>query len=664
LQDSGELRNNKLENRSDSSAANIAVDFIPAGFEFLEIISTEGASLVYKARNQTLDQVVTIKVLRSSTELMAQSNLSLDEAKMLADLNHRNIVKLLQVGTLNDATPYLVYEFVDGHTLRSHLLNGPLVAAKIEYFFEQLLEALAYVHAENLIHRDIKPENIIIDDSDVLKILDFGIAGKMDENTGTYLTLGADTALKGTPLYMSPEQCERRGLTTASDIYSAGCVLFECLTGSPPFRGDSPMETIYKHTKEPIPELPDLYEGTAFQNGMQELMQQLLSKSVSDRPNAKEFAEKLRYILSLRTATRVTGKPTGEAKSQRFHLAIGIIAAAVIIFVLATMALLDHSQKTSKLINGYNLASADANVKARRLAATAPKSLPARIIRVAGDFLTWQRNGHAFGENEFMHFKTELYSLLKVAKSLEDRYAVYVWLARAHRAAGEYDDSIANYRAALALCKDKGGKQCLQASQCYLNIGDNYTMKGEYKLALDNLLKAASIHQRFDKDEDRFYLLDIPDNYHAVEPRGFMVRIQDELGTAYFLLHDYKNARKHIEHSRSLWEKPDEPIQFVEGKARLMEAVYRLDGKSAAIDFMKKWEADAINYAETFKHVSYRYNNLFLVQRYIANFCDEHPELAAQGKLVKKRMEETMKESEFDSSLIYKKNPFAPALHR
>lgn len=664
MQDSGELLGDGQEQQLPHFETSISPEFVPSGFAFVQLISSEGANLVYKARNQSLDQIVTIKVLRSVPGAPEQSDLSLQEARLLADLDHRSIVKLLQVGTLQDATPYLVYEYVEGQTLRSLLDKGPLDALRTEYLFEQLLDGLAYIHSSNLIHRDIKPENIIIDERDVLKILDFGIARQLDREGGTYQTLGADTAAKGTPLYMSPEQCERRALTTATDIYSSGCVLYECFAGFPPFQGESPMETIYKHTKESVPELPDLYAGKAFQVCVQQLIEQLLSKNVSERPDARLFAEKLRHAMSTRTANPITGKPSGEIKSQQVQMTLGVIAALVILVVLGTLAWLDHSQKTSKLINNYNLASAEATIKSRRLAATAPKSVPARIIRIAGDYATWQRNGPSFGENEFVHFKTELYSLLKVAKSLEDRYAIYIWLARIARDAGEFDDAIANYRAALALCAGRSGKKCLQASQCYLHIGENYTMKGKYRSALENILKAEALQREFDENEERFYLLDIPHTYRALENRGFMVRIQDELGSAYFLLHDYKKARKHLELARVLWDKPDEPIQFMEGKARLLETIYRVEGKDAALAFMRKWEADGLHYAETFQHVSYRFNNFYRIQQLMMYFCEQHADMKGYAQGLRRRMERTTRESEFDGSRMYLTDPSSPVLHR
>ncbi len=645
-----------VELPSIHSGQVVVPEQVPPGFEFIEMISSEGNNLVYKARNQALDQFVAIKILRADAGASERTAEIMEEARLIANLNHRSIVKLFQVGTLSNGASYLVYEFLQGRTLRTLLNSGRLDIDRVGVIFQQLLDGLSYMHTAQLLHRDIKPENIMVDEKDSVKILDFGIARQFDEETGEYRTAGLDSAVKGTPFYMSPEQCERKALSAASDIYSAGCVLYECIVGNPPFRGETAMETIYKHTKESVPELPDLRAGKIFQDRIQQLIQQVLAKNPFDRPDAKVFSEHLHQAISARSGVDKTGKPTKEESAFPLWIAIGTAAGAVIILVFGVIAWLEHSQKTSRLINDYNLASADSKIHERRLALSTPKSVKARIIRIATDYTTWSRTGHAIRAAEVAHFTDELDSLLSESKRGEDLYAIQIWYGRVLRTASRFDEAIEHFRAALEFCKDKGGKKCLQAAQCYLQIGDNLLMKGDYKLAIENLKRAEKIHREFDEDEERFYLLDIPEVYRALEVRGFMVRIQDNLGAAYYLLKDWKNARRHLELARALWTKDDEPVQFVEGKERLLEVIYQLEGRAGAIRYIREWEAATNDYARTFTHVRNRYNNLYYVQKAIALWCEQHPDMLDEAAAAKERMKDTTQEREFDSSLIYK-NP-------
>lgn len=660
MQDSEDrLNTNNPEESAVSFEDTIDPSLIPSGFQFIEIIHSEGASLVYKARNQTLDQAVAIKILRADSGSQNPSASIVEEARLIANLSHRSIVKLLQVGVLAEGLAYLVYEYIDGNTLRSLLEQERLELQRVESIFQQILDALAYIHSSKLIHRDLKPENIIIDQSGNAKILDFGIARRFDDETGTYRTAGLDSIIKGTPLYMSPEQCQRKTLTSATDIYSVACILYECIAGHPPLQGESPLETIYKHTKEPPPELPDLRAGKDFQDRMQNLFQQVLDKEALNRPDASQFARNLQDSFSVRTAVESTGKPSTEEHISPIWIAIGIGALAVIVVVVA--ACFEHSMSISKTIKNYNRSGVE-NISEKRIAEASPKSVNGRIVRLATNYKTWQRSGSTVGDIELDHLLKELEQLRKEATRPEQVYAIEIWLGRIFRHSQRFEEAISHYKAALNLCKDKNGKKCLQAAQCYLQMGDNYLMIGNYKSAIENLLKAESFHRDFDENENRYYLLNIPENFQAMEPRGFMVRIHDELGTAYARIGELKKARQHLEFSRELWDKGDESIQFIEGKIRLLEVIYKLEGKENASKFIRKWEAEAIQYTKSFTHVRWRFNNLYTVQKFILAWCESHPDMKAEAALIKEHMKQTMKGSEFDSSILYKSAPAPSSL--
>ena len=640
--------------------AMVAPEQIPTGFQFVSMIASEGVNLVYKARNQTLDQIVAIKILRAESASEERTKAILDEARLIANLDHAAIAKLLNVGTLASGAPYLVYEFVEGETLRSLLINGPLELGQAENILLQLLHGLEYIHSSNLLHRDIKPENVMLPPGGGLKILDFGIARKFDEATGTYKTAALDNSIKGTPFYMSPEQCERKPLTAASDIYSFGCVLYECIDGRAPFRGESLMETIYKHTKEAVPELKDLRAGPEFQEKMQQLVRKVLAKEPSVRPSAVECAEELRLTMAARSAGDSSGKAFSEHTAPGMKVVLASIFAVLLIAALASFAIKTwqrQSQSTSKAISDIDQSTEKQKVFDRQLALSTPKSVRARLIRLANDYQVWMRTGHKPKGKEREYLEGTLDTLLKEAERDTDLYAIRIWYGRILRNQSRFDEAIPHFRAALEFCKDKNGKKCLQAAQCYLQLSDNYLMKGDYPHAIENALKAEKIHREFDEDDSRFYLLAVPATYKALEPRGFMVRIQDALGSTYYKMGEWQKAREHFELARAqwaeaVWAKNDECVQFVEGKVRLLDVIYRLDGRAAALKFMREWEGAAQTYADTLSSVRYRYNNLYTVQGNILAWCEEHKDMRAESEGLKLRMKKTRSESEFDKSML------------
>ena len=174
------------------------------------------------------------------------------EAQSAAGLNHPNIVAIYDTGEdeINGVTvPYIVMEFVDGVTLRQMLTNGPRIMPErgLE-IIAGTLAALDYAHRHGIIHRDIKPANIMINSHGDAKVMDFGIARAVSD-AATSMT--ATSAVMGTAQYLSPEQARGEVVDARSDIYSAGCVIYELLTGAPPFNGETPVSIAYQHVNEP-----------------------------------------------------------------------------------------------------------------------------------------------------------------------------------------------------------------------------------------------------------------------------------------------------------------------------------------------------------------------------------------------------------------------------
>jgi serine/threonine protein kinase len=210
-----------------------------ARYEVLNRIGRGGMGSLYLARDPKIDRLVAIKILNADLE-RDDVRMRFDrEARAAGALNHPNIVTIFDYGVFEDA-PYIVMEYIRGETLAEVIKRrAPLTLAQKLGLLDQLCRGLGYAHEAGIIHRDIKPSNLMLDQHDVLKILDFGIA-RIAESGLTQMSVSI-----GTPGYMSPEQIDGRKVERASDVFAVGAVAYELLTYRPAFAGDSPHATIY-----------------------------------------------------------------------------------------------------------------------------------------------------------------------------------------------------------------------------------------------------------------------------------------------------------------------------------------------------------------------------------------------------------------------------------
>ncbi len=225
-------------------------------YEVGEILGFGGMSEVHLARDLRLHRDVAIKVLRADLARDPSFYLRFRrEAQNAAALNHPAIVAVYDTGEAETPTgplPYIVMEYVDGVTLRDIVhTEGPMPTKRAIEVIADACQALNFSHQHGIIHRDVKPANIMISKSGAVKVMDFGIARALAD-AGNPVTQTA--AVIGTAQYLSPEQARGIKVDARSDVYSLGCVLYEILTGEPPFVGDSPVAVAYQHVREdPVP---------------------------------------------------------------------------------------------------------------------------------------------------------------------------------------------------------------------------------------------------------------------------------------------------------------------------------------------------------------------------------------------------------------------------
>jgi eukaryotic-like serine/threonine-protein kinase len=271
-----------------------------------EKIGSGGMSTVYRAFDPTLERWVAIKLMhREICDDPDQLERFRREARAVARLSHPNVVTVIDFGE-DDATPYIVLEYVEGETLKERIRRmGRLPVAEAVAYAIEVGRALSCAHAERLVHRDVKPQNVLIDMEGRGKVSDFGIARSLEAHG-----LTATGRVLGTTDYVSPEQALGHSVTEQSDVYSLGVVLFEMLTGEIPFRGESQVAVAMKHVKEPMPDVqrrrPEVSAALAA------VVEQAAAKETANRyASAEKMVHDLEEVLTIEVAR--SGESSGEA---------------------------------------------------------------------------------------------------------------------------------------------------------------------------------------------------------------------------------------------------------------------------------------------------------------------------------------------------------------
>ncbi len=318
-------------------------------YELVEFIGKGGMALVYRAIDRRTKHSVAVKILQpefsKDKEFLARFE---REAMTASKMSHHNIVNLLDVGQEGDLR-YIVMEYVQGRTLKEVIQQKgalpPTVAAQIGI---RILSALQHAHKNGIIHRDIKPQNILVHADGHIKVADFGIARVAGSNT-----ISKADSVMGSVHYFSPEQAKGEEVTFSSDLYSVGVVLYEMLTGVPPFDGDTPVAIALLHingTPTPIAQL-----NPAVPPALERVVEKAMEKNPEKRyQSAREMAQDLQHAMQEPDGTwmgRLPDKvsppveqpinpPTGQHKKIRLHhsaLSIaGVVALSLV--VVAGMA--------------------------------------------------------------------------------------------------------------------------------------------------------------------------------------------------------------------------------------------------------------------------------------------------------------------------------------
>ena len=304
-------------------------------YEITQLLGEGGMSYVYKAIDKQLQRTVAIKTLKPNyVEQEKFVERFKREAQTAANLNHPNIVQIFDWGIGDE--PFFVMEYIEGNTLTSIIANKRTISMNdILFIGAQVSSGLQAAHSKGLVHRDIKPGNIMITPEGKVKVTDFGIVSLQNEESDITKT----GSILGTASYISPEQAQGKPVSKESDLYSLGTVLYELITGRPPFEGDTPIATATKHITEK-PEKLSTYRAN-IPKGIENAVLKLLHKYPKDR---FKNAEDLRAVL-LQQKTQLQAIQTQENLvdltspkiKYRFTLPALIISLSIVIGTIWTL---------------------------------------------------------------------------------------------------------------------------------------------------------------------------------------------------------------------------------------------------------------------------------------------------------------------------------------
>jgi serine/threonine protein kinase len=514
-----------------AAPAAVAAGAVP-GYEILGELGRGGMGLVYKARQLRLNRTVALKVLLAGAHAGAEALTRFrTEAQAAARLQHPHIVPIHEVGE-HDGQPYLVLECVDGGSLKQHLDGTPQPARPAARFVELLARAVHHAHQEGVIHRDLKPANILLDPEGQPRVTDFGLAKQWD-TTGDAPANGPTQsgAIVGTPSYMAPEQAAGRTseVGPAVDVYALGAIFYELLTGRPPFKGETALETLHQVLhNEPVgprnlqPKVP---------RDLQTICLKCLHKSPPKRyATALDLAADLRRFAE---GQPIQARPTGTwERALKWVKRHPMAAALAAVSTLATLVLLAGglwSNQALRQAAERERGKAEEAEKQRRHAATQQTLAAAHLQnaldlfeplchQLLGDYLAQTQDGRYF-RLQFSATARRFYQKLLTDKDNPDRQVqrsigrAWQGLGMSHAVLNEWSEAKKAYLQAVELqqrlVRDFPAEPAyrLDLAVTYQSLGDACAAEGDKEKAGEQYAKIIPLFEALPANDERVKLL-------------------------------------------------------------------------------------------------------------------------------------------------------------
>jgi len=295
---------------------------IDGTYRVLDFLGEGGMGIVYKVEHAQMNRIFALKILKTSQLSESTWQRFRNEAQAIARLDHRNVVKIYDMNQTENGRPFYTMDFLVGVSLSDYLKEHKVVTlGQALHIFRQVCSGLAYAHSRGIVHRDIKPGNIMLltdpkTQQFQVKIVDFGIAKLIDDEGHTIQGLTKPGEVFGSPLYMSPEQCEGRRLDARSDMYSVGVALFKALTGKTPFRGRNAIETTMMHQSAVPPLLNSVSAELQFPPKLEKIIDKMLAKSPDQRFQSLAEVENELQNLQIKIDQAPLAVALGEAEAE------------------------------------------------------------------------------------------------------------------------------------------------------------------------------------------------------------------------------------------------------------------------------------------------------------------------------------------------------------
>ncbi len=427
------------------------------GYEILGELGHGGMGVVYKARHLQLKRLVALKMILAGEYAGAEQRARFRiEAEAVARLQHPHIIQIHEVGE-HDGRPYCALEFVDGGNLAHKLAGTPQPPQQAAGLVETLARAMQAAHAQHIVHRDLKPANVLLRTDGTPKITDFGLAKRLDVESAQTQS----GALMGTPRYMAPEQAEgrTREIGPAADVYALGAMLYEMLTGRPPFLGESTLDILYQvRFQEPVP--PSRLQPKVPRD-LETICLKCLHKEPRKRyTRALDLAEDLRRFQAGEPvwARPVSAAERGWRWCRRNRLVASLLAAVALVLVLgailSTWQAVRATQAEAQARNNEAKASQERD-RAEANFALAKEAVEKTITRVAEDERLKQADFHKLRREllaSALPFYEEFVRQPGADTKLEaERGRAYGRLAYVQQEIGEKEQAVKAYEQMLAI---------------------------------------------------------------------------------------------------------------------------------------------------------------------------------------------------------------------
>ncbi len=428
-----------------------------AHYKILQELGRGGMGVVYKAYDTKLKRTVALKVILSNACQPKDIARLLQEASAMAKFEHPNIIRIYEIGEL--PKPYFTMEYIDGCSLSSLIKEKRINSQQSMVIIGKVAEALYVAHKAKIIHRDIKPANIMVTNEGEPKLMDFGLAKIRDGE----VKLSKTGDIMGTPAYMPPEQINGKA-TMSSDIYSLGATFYECLTGRPPFQGDTVWQVMSQiTTQDPIPPSQLNPDISVY---LEAICLKCMNKVPKNRyHNAKELARDLKNFLTNRP---ILAKPYGKLEHCKKlilrHKIISIITSVCLVFLITMVSVLTH----------YNLKLKQSKSESEMLARASIQSLK----------YAYKKHNNLLADVEFLKPLKEIsQSLSKIQQKEYEGLAALI---------SGYGEDASEQGKGLEFYSQRI-KNNPKASESYTNRGIIYQNSGKWNEALQDFSKAISL---------------------------------------------------------------------------------------------------------------------------------------------------------------------------